>query len=61
MKKTKIDANLITSPVWGVYNKVPIWIVDVVESDLYPIKFKYKFRGYGNLIFSDLKRNIEII
>lgn len=50
---------LITEPTWGVYNKIPIRIINIVKEDLFPIKFEYIQSGYKGLIFSERLNRIE--
>lgn len=47
--------------VWGVFNKIPIKIIEIVEGDLFPVKFEYAQRGYKGLIFSERRSKIEIL
>jgi hypothetical protein len=48
--KTKIPAFLIIEPVWGVFQKIPIWVYEITN-DLFPVKFEYRQRGYKGLRF----------
>jgi hypothetical protein len=56
----KRNALLITEPVWGIYNKIPIWVIEVTN-DLFPVKFEYKQRGYKDLIFSEQLNKVEFV
>jgi hypothetical protein len=38
--------------------KIPIKIKQVVESDLFPVKFVYCAKGYSKLMFSERKSKI---
>ena len=48
----KRAAFLIVEPVWGVFNKIPIWVVEITDG-LFPVKFEYRQRGYKGLVFSE--------
>ena len=37
---------------------VPIWVYDVKEEHVLPIKFEYKERGYKGLRFSERKQRV---
>lgn len=54
------SALLITEPVWGVYRKIPIWVIEITN-DLFPVKFEYKQRGYKGLVFSERLNKIEFV
>lgn len=54
------SALLITEPVWGVYKKIPIWVIEITN-DLFPVKFEYKQRGYKGLVFSERLCRIEFV
>lgn len=54
------SALLITEPVWGVYKKIPIWVIEITN-DLFPVKFEYKQRGYKGLVFSERLNRIEFV
>lgn len=54
------SALLITEPVWGVYKKIPIWVIEITN-DLFPVKFEYKQRGYKGLVFSEQLNRIEFV
>ncbi len=54
------SALLITEPVWGVYKKIPIWVIEITN-DLFPVKFEYKQRGYKGLVFSERLSRIEFV
>jgi hypothetical protein len=41
------------------YHKAPIWVYEVKEEDLFPVKFEYKEKGYKGMRFSDRKSRIE--
>lgn len=58
---SKQNAILITEPVWGIYHSTPIRVIDVIETDLYPVKFEYKQRGYKGLIFSERMNRIKFL
>ena len=47
------------SPTSQVTNRVPIWVYEVNENDVFPVKFEYKARGYKGLRFSERKERIE--
>ena len=32
---------------------VPIWVYDINNDDIFPVKFEYKAKGYKGLRFSD--------
>jgi len=55
------NALLITEPAWGVYKNIPIRVVDVITTDLFPVKFEYKQRGYKGLIFSERLNRIKFL
>lgn len=57
----RISGFLIDQPIWGVYNRIPIWIYDIIEDHIFPIKFEYKQRGYKGLRFTARKSEIEYI
>jgi hypothetical protein len=40
-------------------NRVPIWIYEVVEGDIFQVKFEYKARGYKGIRFSERKERVE--
>jgi hypothetical protein len=58
MKHKKRSTLLIVEPSWNIYNKIPIWIIEI-NNDLFPVKFEYKERGYKGLIFSEKLNKIE--
>lgn len=60
MKKTKRNAFLVTEPVWGIYKKIPIWVIEITEG-LFPVKFEYQERGYKGLVFSERLNKIEFV
>lgn len=55
----RINAFLIVFTSYYSHRKIPIWIYDIIESDLFPIKFEYKQRGYKGLRFSAIESEIE--
>ncbi|MEO6305478.1 MAG: hypothetical protein ABIP51_20110 [Bacteroidia bacterium] len=57
----KKDAFLITEPVWGIYNKIAIRVIEIVATDLFPVKFEYKQRGYKGLVFSETLNKIKFL
>jgi len=59
MKKQQ-NANLIVESFWGIYNKIPIHVLEITN-DLFPVKFVYLQKGYKNLIFSERLSRIEFI
>ncbi len=40
-------------------NRIPVWVYEVNDNDLFPVKFEYKDRGYKGLRFSERKARIE--
>lgn len=52
---------LLTEPVWGVIKKIPIKILQIVETDIFPVKFEYAQRGYKGLTFSERLNKVEIL
>ena len=54
------SALLVTEPVWGVYKKIPIWVIEITN-DLFPVKFEYKQRGYKGLVFSERLNRVEFV
>jgi len=54
------SAFLITEPVWGIYKKIPIWVIEITN-DLFPVKFEYKQRGYKGLVFSERLNMVEFV
>lgn len=59
--KNRCSGFLIVNPIWGIYNKIPIWINEIIMDDLFPVKFEYKQRGYKGLVFSERLNKIEFI
>lgn len=41
--------------------EVPIWVYEIKEGDLFPVKFEYKARGYKGLRFSERESRIKFI
>lgn len=41
----------------STYN-VPIWVYEIVEDDILPVKFEYKAKGYKGLRFSERKQRV---
>lgn len=39
--------------------RVPIWVYEVKEGEIFPVKFEYKARGYKGLRFSEREARIE--
>jgi hypothetical protein len=50
-----------TNTITGRDFYIPCYILDIIEDDIFPIKYRYKGKGYSNLIFSTTKERIEII
>lgn len=44
-----------------ILNKIPIFILQIDETKLFPVKFRYKGKGYTNLFFTARMSKIEII
>lgn len=55
----KTAAYLIKEPVWGVYIKIPIWVLEINKRSLFPVKFEYRQRGYKGLVFSERLNKIQ--
>jgi len=46
-------AKIIHNQLWtGIGTKVPIEIISIDKTKLYPVRYKYLEKGYKNLVFS---------
>jgi hypothetical protein len=52
MTKRK-SAFLKTETIYGTFQFVPVWILNIVPTDIFPVKYSFKQRGYKDLVFSE--------
>lgn len=52
---------LIQEKSWGIFHRIPIWIYDIVKTDIFPVKFEYRQRGYKGLQFSEQLNKVEFL
>ena len=41
------------------YTHIPIWVYEIKEDNIFPVKFEYKAKGYKGLRFSERLSRIK--
>lgn len=57
-RKKRTRGFLVDEVAYGIFRRTPIYIVEVIEGALFPVRFEYRERGYKGLVFSERLSNI---